>query len=53
MSQRELARRLGLSASMISQMESGLSKPSVGTLYAIVTELDISLDRVIRGQDLS
>lgn len=50
-SQRELARRLGLSASMISQLESGLSKPSVGTLYAIVTELDLSLDRVIRGDD--
>lgn len=50
-SQRELARRLGLSASMISQVESGLSKPSVGTLYAIVTELDLSLDRVIRGEE--
>lgn len=50
-SQRELARRLGLSASMISQLESGLSKPSVGTLYAIVTELNLSLDRVIRGDD--
>ena len=50
-SQRELARRLGLSASMISQIEGGLSKPSVGTLYAIVTELDVSLDRVIRGED--
>ena len=49
MSQRELARRLGLSPSMISQIESGLSKPSVGTLYAIVTELDLSLDRMIRG----
>lgn len=52
-SQRELARRLGLSASMISQLESGLSKPSVGTLYAIVTELNLSLDRVIRGEDFS
>jgi transcriptional regulator with XRE-family HTH domain len=51
LSQRELARRLGLSASMISQLESGLSKPSVGTLYAIVTELDVSLDHVIRGKD--
>ncbi|MGB8362825.1 MAG: helix-turn-helix domain-containing protein [Acidimicrobiia bacterium] len=50
-SQRELARRLGLSASLISQLESGQSKPSVGTLYAIVTELDVSLDRVIRGED--
>jgi transcriptional regulator with XRE-family HTH domain len=52
-SQRELARRLGLSPSLISQLESGLSKPSVGTLYAIVTELGLSLDRVIRGEDFS
>ncbi len=51
MSQRELARRLGLSPSLISQVESGLSKPSVGTLYAIVTELGLSLDRMIRGGD--
>lgn len=48
-SQRELARRVGLSASLISQLESGLSKPSVGTLYAIVAELGVSVDRVIRG----
>ena len=41
-SQRELARRIGLSASLISQIESGQSKPSVGTLYAIVTELSPS-----------
>lgn len=53
LSQRELARRLGLSASLISQLESGQSKPSVGTLYSIVTELDVSLDRVIRGEDYS
>lgn len=51
LSQRELARRLGVSASLISQLESGMSKPSVGTLYAIVTELDLSLDKVIRGVD--
>lgn len=50
-SQRELARRLGLSASLISQLESGQSRPSVGTLYSIVTELGVSLDRVIRGGD--
>jgi transcriptional regulator with XRE-family HTH domain len=50
-SQRELARRLGLSASLISQLESGQSRPSVGTLYSIVTELGLSLDRVIRGGD--
>ena len=49
LSQRELARRIGSSASLISQLESGQSKPSVGTLYSIVTELDISLDRLMRG----
>lgn len=49
LSQRELARRVGLSASLISQLESGQSKPSVGTLYALVTELDVSLDSLIRG----
>lgn len=51
LSQRELARRLGLSASLISQLESGMSKPSVGTLYAIVSELNVSLDRLIRGDE--
>lgn len=29
-----------------------MSKPSVGTLYAIVTELDLSLDRLIRGDEM-
>jgi transcriptional regulator with XRE-family HTH domain len=48
-SQRELARRIGLSASMISQIESGQSKPSVSTLYAIVTELGVSVDDIFRG----
>ncbi len=47
-SQRELARRLGVSASLISQIEAGQSKPSVSTLYAIVTELGVSLDHVFR-----
>ncbi len=52
-SQRELARRLGYSPSLISQLESGLTRPSVGTLYAIVTELGLSLDHIIRGEDFS
>lgn len=53
LSQRELARRLGLSPSLISQLESGLSKPSVGTLYAIVSELGVSLDSLFHGSDVS
>jgi transcriptional regulator with XRE-family HTH domain len=50
LSQRELARRLGRSASLISQLESGQSLPSVGTLYSIVSELGVSLDSIIRGE---
>jgi len=49
LSQRELARRLGLSASLISQIETGQSQPSVGTLYALVTELGLSLDNLFRS----
>ncbi|HEV8563947.1 MAG TPA: helix-turn-helix domain-containing protein [Actinomycetota bacterium] len=48
-SQRELARRIGLSASMISQIESGQSKPSVSTLYDIVNELGVSVDDIFSG----
>ena len=43
---RELARRLDLSASLISQVELGKASPSVGTLYAIVSELGMSLDEL-------
>ncbi|HEX2152495.1 MAG TPA: helix-turn-helix domain-containing protein [Acidimicrobiia bacterium] len=51
LSQRELARRLGVSPSLVSQLESGQSNPSVGTLYSLVSELDLSLDHLIRGSD--
>jgi transcriptional regulator with XRE-family HTH domain len=41
---REMARRVDLSPSFISQVELGRTKPSVGTLYAIATELGVPLD---------
>ena len=41
---RELARRLEISPSAISQIETGRARPSVATLWAIVTELGMSLD---------
>ncbi|HEV2375878.1 MAG TPA: XRE family transcriptional regulator [Streptosporangiaceae bacterium] len=44
LSARELARRLGCSPSLISQIERGLSAPSVGMLYALARELATSLD---------
>ncbi len=47
MSLRELARRLGLSPSLISQVETGKSQPSISTLFAIVGELEVPVNEVI------
>jgi transcriptional regulator with XRE-family HTH domain len=47
LSLRELAQRLGVSASLISQVETGRANPSVSTLYAIAAELDVSLDELL------
>lgn len=44
MTLRELARRVGVSASLISQIETSKAQPSVRTLYDIVSELGISFD---------
>jgi transcriptional regulator with XRE-family HTH domain len=49
LSVRELARRVAVSPSLISQIENGKTSPSVGTLYAIVSEMDLSLDEVFSG----
>src|ERR1700679_1494106 len=46
LSVRELARRVSISPSAISQIETGRTRPSVSTLYAIVTELNLSLDEL-------
>lgn len=46
LSVRGLARNVGVSASLISQIETGRSRPSVSTLYAITKALDISLEDV-------
>jgi transcriptional regulator with XRE-family HTH domain len=45
-----LSRRLELSASALSQIETGKSRPSVKTLYAIVSELGISLDELFANR---
>ena len=47
LSLRELAGRLAVSPSLISQIETGRSNPSVSTLYAIADELDVSLDELL------
>lgn len=43
---RGLAREIGVSASLISQIETDKSSPSVSTLYAITTALDVSIEDV-------
>jgi transcriptional regulator with XRE-family HTH domain len=47
MSLRALAQSLGVSASLLSQVETGKTQPSVSTLYAIVSELGVSLDDLL------
>jgi transcriptional regulator with XRE-family HTH domain len=51
LSLRQLARRLDISPSALSQIETGKSRPSVRTLYAVVSELGISLDELFRERD--
>jgi len=59
---RELARRVGVSPSLVSQIELDRVNPSVSTLYALVTELGMTMGdvfgdtaqptpRAVRGQD--
>lgn len=47
---RALARDVGVSASMISQIENGKSRPSVSTLYAITTALGLPMQDVFGGE---
>jgi transcriptional regulator with XRE-family HTH domain len=51
LSLRELARRLDVSPSLVSQIETGKIQPSVRTLYAMVSELGVSLDDVFASAD--
>ena len=43
---REAARQLDVSASFLSQLETGKSQPSVSTLYSLTRLLDISIDQL-------
>ena len=47
LSLRSLAQALGVSASLISQVETGKTQPSVQTLYAMANHLDLSLDELL------
>jgi transcriptional regulator with XRE-family HTH domain len=46
LSLRQFARDLGVSPSLVSQIENGKSQPSVATLYMICSQLDLSIDEL-------
>lgn len=48
---RELAREIGVTAGLISQIETGRTQPSVATLYLLVDRLGISVDWLIGLDD--
>lgn len=50
MSLRELARRIDVSPSFISQLERNKANASVGTLYALVDVLGLSIDQLMATQ---
>jgi transcriptional regulator with XRE-family HTH domain len=47
LSVREFARSLGVTASFLSQFELGRSQASVSTLFAIATQLNLSIDELL------
>jgi transcriptional regulator with XRE-family HTH domain len=47
LSLRELARRVDISPSAISQIETGKMQPSVRTLYALASEFGVTVDEVL------
>lgn len=44
---RELARRLGVSPALISQIETGKSEPSISMLFSIVSELNLPVNEIV------
>ena len=53
MSVRGLARDIGVSPSLISQIETDKSQPSVSTLYAITTALNVTIESLFGEPDSS
>lgn len=53
LSLRALASRIGVSPSLISQIETGKVRPSVNTLYALAVELGLSVDGLLFGAQLT
>ncbi|MGH2449271.1 MAG: cupin domain-containing protein [Chloroflexota bacterium] len=50
---RELARKVGITPSMLSQIERGMVRPSVGTLFRLADGLGITTDAFFRDDEPS
>ncbi len=48
---REVAGRVGISTSLLSQVENGKTQPSVKTLFGLAAALGLSLDELVTGDD--
>ena len=53
MSLRALATAIGVSPSLLSQVETGKTKPSVSTLYALISHLGIAADTLLGREEFS
>jgi transcriptional regulator with XRE-family HTH domain len=53
LSLRETARRLGISPSALSQIETGKAHPSVGKLFDIVNLLNVSVDGLLASETVA
>lgn len=51
LSLREIAKRVGVCASLVSQIERDKVAPSVSTLWALVRELDLSMGDLFDNED--
>lgn len=49
LSLRDLSRKVNVSASFVSQVETGKAQPSVATLYQLANALGLSLDAIVDG----
>ena len=49
----ELAKRSGVSRTMLHQVETGRSTPSIAVLWKIATGLDVPFNRLLQGQERS
>ena len=51
LTQEKLAERAGINNSFLSQVERGLKAPSLKTLHAIATELEVGLDQLFANEE--